>query len=106
GVQTCALPISKMIAQIDRVMTDLENQANTFRTLNPRALRVAIVGVNHAAAYTGYEGTRVHPARIPPSREAADVIRRLDQRVRPRFDEFVVLRFRATNAAPFPFQWV
>src|SRR5438034_9695715 len=31
---------TKMIAQIDRVMTDLENQANTFRTLNPRALRV------------------------------------------------------------------
>ena len=93
---------TKMVAQVDRVMTDLENQAEIFRALNPRAIRVALVGVNHAENYTGYEGTRVHPAKIPPSREAVEIIRRLEHRVRPRFDELIVLRFSATNSEPFP----
>jgi len=25
---------------------------------------------------------------------------------KPEFDEFLVLRFRATNQSPFPFEWV
>jgi hypothetical protein len=97
---------TKMVAQVDRVMTDLENQAEVFRSLNSRGIRVAIVGVNHADSYTGYEGKRVHPARFAPSRESAEIIRRLEQRVRSRFDELIVLRFRATNSAPFGFEWV
>jgi hypothetical protein len=24
----------------------------------------------------------------------------------PAFDEFIILRFKATNVAPFPFSWV
>jgi hypothetical protein len=39
---------TKMLAQIDRVMTDLKNQASTYKVLNPDALRVGIVGVNFA----------------------------------------------------------
>jgi hypothetical protein len=29
----------------------------------------------------------------------------LDQ-ARPHFDEFLILPYRATNAPPFPFEWV
>lgn len=105
GAETKILA-TKMIAQIDRVMTDLTNQADTFKQLNARAIRVALVGVNHADAYTGYEGTRTHPAKLAPSKEAAEVVRRIEQHVGPRYDELIVLRFKATNRDPFPFEWV
>lgn len=102
-VKICA---TKMIAQIDRVMGDLEKQAVVFRKLNPRAICVGVVGVNHADSYTGYEAKRVYPARVPPGREAAEIVRRLDQNVRPHYDELLILRFRATNSPPYPFSWV
>ena len=41
-----------------------------------------------------------------PRQEAAAAIVRLEQQARSVFDEFVVLRFDATNASPFPFTWV
>ena len=31
---------------------------------------------------------------------------RASNQAQPAFDEFLVLRYRATNAAPFPFEWV
>jgi hypothetical protein len=97
---------TKMLAQIDRVMTDLKNQASTYKVLNPDALRVGIVGVNFADAYTGYEGTRSFDSKSPPSREAPEVVRRVLREVAPHFDELLVLRFKATNRPPFPFSWV
>jgi hypothetical protein len=97
---------TKLTAQIDRVMTDLRHQADTFRVQSDQAIRVAIVGVNFAGAYTGYEGSREHIAKSPPAREAPDVVRRLAQFVKPSFDELVILRFRATNRDPFGFDWV
>jgi len=33
-------------------------------------------------------------------------MQRLNDRTRTAFDEFQLLRFRATNAKPFPFEWV
>lgn len=97
---------TKMIAQIDRVTTDLVNQAETFRRQNTRAIRVAIAGVNHATEYTGHEGARRHIAKVAPAREAADICRRLDQLVRPSYDELLILRFVANNRPPFAFEWV
>lgn len=47
-----------MIKQVDRVGTDMINQAAEFKRSNPNAICVGIVGVNHAAIYRGLEGTR------------------------------------------------
>jgi hypothetical protein len=38
--------------------------------------------------------------------EAAQAEQRLLDKARPAFDEFQILLFRATNAKPFPFEWV
>jgi hypothetical protein len=97
---------TKLTAQIDRVMSDLRHQAEIFQSQTNRAIKVAIVGVNFATEYTGYEGIREHIAKSPPSREAPEIVRRLNQFVKPNFDELVILRFRATNREPFAFEWV
>jgi len=96
---------TKMIAQIDRVTTDLRNQADVFRKLNPNCIAIGIVGVNHALEYVGREGKRSYPAKKPPAKESAEIIRRLDRDVRSKYDEFVVLPYSATNKRPFPFSW-
>lgn len=94
-----------MIKQIDRVANDLRHQAATFKEQNPKAIAVALVGVNFSDAYTSYEGKRSYPADPPPSREALSAIQRL-QDVTRSYDEFVVLRFLATNVTPYPFKWL
>ncbi len=40
-----------------------------------------------------------------PVQEAAEAERRLRTRAAPDFDEFLILRFKATNAPPYPFEW-
>jgi hypothetical protein len=95
-----------MIKQIDRVMSDLEGQAATFRRQNPRAITVGLVGVNWSPIYTSYEGAREYPADPPPAREAPQAIERVQQRVTGAFDELLILSFRATNVSPYPFDWV
>lgn len=96
---------TKMIAQIDRVMSDLLGQGLTFKRHNARTITVGVVGVNFANEYTGYEGDRAYDAHTPPGREAAEVVRRLEQ-VRAGFDELLILKFRATNRPPHNFEWV
>jgi hypothetical protein len=96
---------TKMIAQIDRVISDLVGQAQTFRRHNPRAIAVGIVGVNYADEYTGYEGERSFDARTPPGREAPEIVRRLDA-VKAEYDEVLILKYKATNRPPYPFSWV
>jgi hypothetical protein len=95
-----------MIKQIDRVMSDLQGQAATFRKQNPRAICVGLVGVNWSQSYTSYEGEREYPANPIPAREAAQAIDRIQQRVTDTFDELLILGFRATNVSPYPFEWV
>jgi hypothetical protein len=99
-----------MIKQIDRVIGDLKRQVEEFEK-NANPICIAVVGVNHAAGYTSFEGDRAYPtngtARYRhPLQEAAEAIRRLEAEARPEFDEFLILRFSATNIAPFPFQWI
>ena len=95
-----------MIKQIDRVINDLLSQARTFREQTGKAITVGIVGVNFSDNYTSYEGNRTYPADPPPSREAPTAVDRLTHAVGKAFDELLVLRFRATNVSPYPFEWV
>jgi hypothetical protein len=99
-----------MIKQIDRVIGDLRKQVEHFkRSGNP--ICVGIVGINHAKHTVGYEGDRATPTTgrggyLHPIQEAPEAERRLRAEAAPTFDEFIVLRYRATNEDPFPFEWV
>lgn len=95
-----------MLKQIDRVMTDLLSQALTFKQQTKSVITVAIVGVNHSNSYVSYESDRSYPAKPAPAKEAPAALQRIVQRVSPAFDELLTLRFRATNVAPYPFDWV
>jgi hypothetical protein len=72
---------------------------------------VAVVGINHADHTVGYEKDRAIPTTgksgfLHPIQEAAEAERRLVISVKAEFDEFLILRFKATNESPFPFEWV
>jgi len=100
-----------MIKQIDRVINDLRNQASQFRRGGGNPICVGIVGVNHADSFIGYEGDRSFPTTgkggfLHPHQEAMEAERRLLAEAAPEYDQFLILRFRATNAVPFPFEWV
>lgn len=99
-----------MIKQIDRVMTDLQNQRREFQTAGGNPIAVGIVGINQAARYVSYEGKVEWPTDLSghkhPIQEAAEAERRLLARVASDFDEFLILRFRATNEPPYEFEWV
>jgi hypothetical protein len=102
-----------MIKQIDRVINDLGNQVVQFRRSGgPTTIAVGVVGINHAGTYVSFEGkdraykTSGRSGAPHPSQEANEAEKRLLQLAAPSFSEFLVLRYRATNEAPFPFEWV
>ncbi len=99
-----------MIKQIDRVIGDLRNQVSQFHRGAGNPLCVGIVGINRAERATAYEAERMTPTdgkkHKHPIQEAGDAERRLLDQAKPSFDEFIVLRYRATNAKPFRFEWV
>lgn len=99
-----------MIAQIDRVISDLRNQAAQFKRGGGNPISVGIVGVNHADHYTSHEGARSYTTgdrgKPHPFREAAEASRRLHALAAPEFDEFLLLPYRSTNESPFLFEWV
>lgn len=99
-----------MIKQIDRVINDLRNQVVQFRRGGGNPICVAVIGVNQSDRTVSYEGDRAFPttgkAGFPhPCQEAAEAERRLRAETAPGYDEFLVLRFKATNAPPYPFEW-
>lgn len=99
-----------MIKQIDRVINDLRNQVVQFKRGGGNPICVAVVGINRAESVIGYEGDRPFPTTgkagfLHPFQEASGAERRLRAEAAPEFDEFLVLRFRATNASPYPFEW-
>ncbi len=101
-----------MIKQIDRVTGDLKKQVAEFklRSGSCEPLCVGIVGINHAQVTTGYEAERTYRTdgakHKHPFQEAPEARRRLLAEAAPAYDEFMVLRYRATNEPPFPFDWV
>lgn len=98
-----------MIKQIDRVIGDLVRQTEEFKRKGGHPICVGIVGVNFAPQYTSYEGDRTFPTEGKkykhPIQEANDAISRLLQRAAPSFDEFLILKFEASNTPPHPFSW-
>jgi len=101
---------NSMIKQIDRVMNDLQNQMQEFKTAGGNPISVGLVGINQADRYVSYEGEVAwHTGRKGkkhPIQEAAEAERRLLSRVAPVFDEFMILRYRAWNEPPYSFEWV
>lgn len=101
-----------MIKQIDRVINDLRNQVVEFGKGGGNPICVGIVGINRAERYVGYEGeTRRYPTTgrggfLHPSQEAIEAEKRLLGLAAASFDEFLILRFKATNDSPYPFEWV
>ncbi|WP_374675998.1 hypothetical protein [Ideonella sp.] len=99
-----------MIKQLDRVGSDMENQAQEFRKHGSEPICVGIVAVNYAQSYTSFEGERAWPTdgkkHKHPNQEAAAAEGRLLSRISGKFDEIVCLRFIATNVEPFPFAWL
>jgi hypothetical protein len=109
GVETKILA-KAMIKQIDRVIGDLVRQTTEFKKRGGNPICLGIVGVNFSEVYTSYEGERTFPTDgrkyKHPIQEARDAISRLEQRAQPSFDEFLILRFVATNTPPHPFSWI
>ena len=100
-----------MIKQIDRVINDLRNQVVQFKRGGGHPICIAVVGINQAESTISYEGDRPFPTTgkqgfLHPFQEAREAERRLRADAAPEFDEFLVLRFKATNAPPYPFEWV
>lgn len=99
-----------MIKQIDRVINDLDKQVEHFRRGGGNPICVAIVGINSADHYVSFEKDRTYPTDGKtyqhPIQEAAKAETRLLAEVARAYDEFVILRFRATNERPFTFGWV
>jgi len=99
-----------MIKQIDRVINDLVNQVNQFKRGGGNPICVAFVGINFAERYVSFEGKKKWPTDGKkykhPIQEAAQAEQRLKDKAQSAFNEFQILQFRATNAKPFPFEWV
>jgi hypothetical protein len=99
-----------MIKQVDRVMSDLEKQLKHFHRGAANPICVAVVGINFADYTIGYEGEKVWRTdgkkHKHPIQEAAEVENRLRQEIAPKFYEFVILKYRATNDDPYPFEWL
>jgi hypothetical protein len=99
-----------MLKQIDRVITDMKNQVAEFRHHHGTPITVGIVGVNCEQYTVSYEADRTYKTTgkggyAHPYQEADEAERRLRALAGPSFDEFLVLRYKATNEAPFPFSW-
>lgn len=108
GVEVKIL-MKAMIKQIGRVISDLTRQVEHFRSRGGDAICIGVVGINRAPHCTTYE--RARPFRTDgkeythPIAEADKAERRLLGEAAPAFDEFVVLRFEATNEPPFRYSW-
>lgn len=98
-----------MIKQIDRVTGDLCRQVDMFRKSGGNPICIGFVGINRADHYVSFEGERSYATdgkkHKHPIQEAADAEQRLITHAKPSFDEFLIMRFKATNEPPFPFAW-
>jgi hypothetical protein len=101
-----------MLRQIDRVINDLKGQVDQFKAQNGTPITVGIAGINCADHYVSFEGpARNYPTtgmgkHLHPYQQAPEAEARLRNLAAPAFDEFLILKFKATNSPPFPFTWV
>lgn len=99
-----------MIKQVDRVMNTLDAQLKQFNKGATNPICVAIVGINHAEYTISYDGSAVWKTdgkkHKHPHQEAAAAEARLVAEVKPKFFELIILRYKATNDPPYPFDWV
>ncbi len=100
-----------MIKQIDRVINDLRNQVVQFKRGGGNPICIAVAGINCSESTVGYEGDRPFPTTgkhgfLHPFQEAPEAERRIRLEAVPEFDEFLILRFKVTNAPPYPFAWL
>jgi hypothetical protein len=99
-----------MLKQIDRVIGDLVKQVGQFKRGAGNPICVGVVGINQARVTTGYEADRAFTTdgkkHKHPYQEAAEAEARLVAEAKPSFDEFLILRYRASNVEPYPFEWV
>lgn len=82
-----------------------------FKSRHGTPITAGIVGINHASHYVSYEGDRTYPTTgtkgyLHPIQEAKEAEARLLSLAAPSFDEFIILRFIATNDEPFKFSWL
>ncbi len=103
----CELKIlaKSQLKQIGRVISDLERFADRMKSLNQRCINVAVVGVNYESDYVGWEGDRPYRHKLTAN-EPEIVSARLSGALLDRYDELLILRFRATNQSEYPFSWV
>lgn len=99
-----------MLKQINRVQTDLINQVQEFNKGAGSPICVAVVGINCAEYAIGYEGTRATRTGTKeggrhPFQEAEVAEERIRKAVDTKFDELIILRYKATNEDPYTFEW-
>jgi hypothetical protein len=100
-----------MLKQIDRVITDMKNQVTEFKKHFGTPITIGIAGINCESYTVSYEGpgrsyrTKGKDGFAHPFQEADEAEHRLRMLAAPSFDEFLVLRYKATNEPPFPFAW-
>lgn len=101
-----------MIKQIDRVVNDIEKQVSNWKRVSTDVVSLAVIGVNRAPYTVGYEGDRTYRTdglkNKHPIQEAEAAEEHIQRRIVDRglYDEVLILRYAATNEAPFPFAWV
>ena len=91
--------------QIDRVINDLDGFARRMNQLNKKCINIAVVGINHQPDYEGHEGERTFVHTLKPQ-EPQKVMAKLREHLLARYDELLILSFRATNMPPYPFEWL
>ena len=89
---------------------EIRNQVVQFKRGGGNPICVGVVGINCADHTIGYEGDRPFPTTgkagfLHPFQESPEAERRLRVHAGEEFDEFFVLRFKATNEGSFPFEW-
>lgn len=99
-----------MRKQLGRVCSDLEKQVAEFKSLGGNPICVGIVGINRSDKYTSFERRRAwkttgKTGHLHPYQEADSVERDLVGRVESKFDELILLRFKARNERPHDFSW-
>jgi hypothetical protein len=96
--------------QVDRVMNDLKGQLTQFHKGAANPICIAIVGINFAEHTVSYEGDTAWRTdgkkHKHPIQEGAEAERRLREEIAPKFFELIVLKYKATNEPPFPFEWI